>query len=121
MIETIKSGNSIVLKLSRIEKIWFCSECKREFKIAPPQCSCGAVDKVFLEKDLKVIGGKRAEYDVISNFIFESTHIQSGSVVSMIINDSITKSLLQRKLISEIAKSEAKIEQKTINSNEVVK
>lgn len=103
MIEVIKKEDgSSVIKLSKFERIWFCSECNKEFKIAPTQCSCGAVDKVFLEKDLPYKEADRSEYKVESNIIFEAEQILKGKVVSLPIKDFITQDLLKRKLISEI-------------------
>ena len=109
MLEKVKKENGqTVLKLTKFERIWICSECKREFKIAPPQCPCGAVDKVFIEKDLPVKESKRREYLVNSNIIFESNQILANQIISLPINEDITKSLLARKLISEIKEEEEK-------------
>ncbi len=91
-----------VLELSRFDRIWFCSECNREFKAeVPPQCPCGAQDKVFLEKTAVVEETPRRIYTILSNIIYEGDQINKGSIVSLIVKDRVTKNLLQRKLISE--------------------
>lgn len=104
---------SEVLELSRFERIWFCSECKKEFPTSavPTQCSCGAEDKVFMEKTLPIEESARKLYTVQSNIIYEGDHIPKDSVVSLIVKDRITKNLLSRKLISEVKELEAKLEE----------
>lgn len=107
MIKKItKENGSLVLELSRFDRIWFCSECNKEFKTAPSQCSCGATDKVFLEKTLSVEESKRKEYKVLSNIIFDADQVDKDSIVSLIEKDRITKNLLSRKLIQELSRKE---------------
>ena len=91
-----------VLELSRLDRIWFCSECKREFKAeVPAQCPCGAQDKVFLEKTVPIEESSRKIYTVLSNIIYEGDQINKDDVVSLIVKDRVTKNLLQRKLVAE--------------------
>ena len=102
-----------VLELSRFERIWFCSECKKEFSVSavPAQCSCGAEDKVFMEKTLPIEESPRKLFTIQSNIIYEGNHIPKDSIVSMIVKDRVTKNLLSRKLISEVKESEVKLEE----------
>lgn len=97
-----------VLKLTRKDKAWVCSECDKEFRGAVPvQCSCGAQDKVFTEKELPIEETGRKTYAVNSNFIYSAKQIDKDSIVSLIEKDRVTKSLLDRNLISE--KKEKKV------------
>ena len=105
-----------VLELNRFERIWFCSECKKEFPVSavPTQCSCGAEDKVFMEKTLPIEESPRKLFTIQSNIIYEGDHIPKDSIVSLIIKDRVTKNLLSRKLISECKEVEAKLEEAKI-------
>uniref|UniRef100_A0A6M3L9F4 Uncharacterized protein n=1 Tax=viral metagenome TaxID=1070528 RepID=A0A6M3L9F4_9ZZZZ len=102
MLNIVKKDGKAIHELSVKEKFWVCSECNKEYKVAPVQCSCGATDKVFIEKDGVIKVGDRKEYEVIENFIYDATHISKGFVVSLIINDKRTKSLVSRGIVKEI-------------------
>ena len=91
-----------VTTLSRKDRIWVCTECNKEFRIAPTQCSCGATDKVFVEKDAVIEDTGRKTYKVLQNIIYEAKQISKGNIVSLIVKDRCTKNLLARKLIEEI-------------------
>lgn len=98
-----KEGSKLVL--SRKDRSWVCSECDKEYKIAPTQCTCGAPDKVFLEKDMPVEESTRKDYHIKANIIYEATEIKKGSIVSLIAKDRCTKNLLLRNLIEEVKDS----------------
>ena len=117
MIEKIQQGNEIILKLVRKDRFWVCSECEKEYRgEVPTQCSCGAQDKVFTEKDSLVEEGPRKLYKVMQNFIYSSQHIAKGSIVSLLIKDRVTKGLLERKLIQEC---EEKVSKKEVAKEKV--
>ena len=102
MIKKVETGKRTVYELSRKDKIWVCSECNREYSNIPTQCSCGAPDKVFIEKDLPIKESARKEYNVKTNFIYDATHISAGLIVSLPSADYVTKNLVKRKIIEEI-------------------
>ena len=102
MVKEEKRENGSVLVLSRKERSWYCSECSKEYAVAPSQCVCGASDKVFLEKDTMIAETARKDYMIKDNIIYEATCIAKGKLVSMLPNDRVTKNLLKRKLIEEI-------------------
>ena len=108
MVRKDKKGNKVVYFCSRKDIAWVCTECSKEYRIAPTQCSCGASDKVFIEKDVLVEETERKEYVVKESIIYDATIIDQNSIVSMVVNDRVTKNLLKRKLISEVVKSEVK-------------
>ena len=101
-LEKGKDGQEVKV-LSRFDRIWFCSECKKEYlATVPNQCSCGAQDKVFLEKTIPIEEAPRKLFVVQSNIIYEGDQINKDSIVSLIVKDRVTKGLLSRKLISEV-------------------
>lgn len=102
MIKPIETNGKVILELSRFDRLWVCSECNKEYSIAPEQCSCGASDKVFLEKSAEVKESPRKEYLVKFNFLYEASEVKKGTIVSLQSKDRITKNLLLRKLIEEI-------------------
>jgi len=110
MIEKEKRGKEEILKLTRKDRFWVCSECDKEFRgVVPPQCSCGAQDKVFMEKELPIEDTGRKTYTVVSNFIYASKQIDKDTIVSLVEKDRVTKGLLDRKLISEIIVKKEKV------------
>ena len=91
--------------LDRKDKVWVCSECKKEYKDIPGQCTCGAAARLFDEKE--VFAGEHAEredYIVNTNIIFAGQQINTGKIISLVKNDRVTKSLLKEKNISLVEK-----------------
>lgn len=107
-----KEDGSTIVELVRFDKAWICSECDREYRIAPVQCKCGATDKVFLEKTLPIEESLRKTYKANCNFIYEGDEIKRDSIISMIEKDKVTKNMIKRNLISEVViskKEEVKV------------
>lgn len=102
MITKTKTAEGTILTLTRKDKVWQCSECKKRYSTIPSQCSCGAVDKVFDEVDLAIKEGPRKLYTVQSNFLYDIDQISKNSIVSLITDDKVTKDLVTRKLVIEI-------------------
>ena len=97
-------NGKLYFRITKDEIVWFCSECDKQFQNPPPdQCSCGAPDKVFLEKKVKPKESDRKDYLVDGNFALEGFHIPAGSIVSMRKKDFMTKDLLNRELISIVS------------------
>ena len=94
-----------VLELNRQNKVWVCSECKKEYEKIPGQCSCGALARSFDEKDVLIQeGAKRSKYLVERNVLFAGQQINKGEIVSLVEDDRSTKEMLRDKIISPIKK-----------------
>ena len=99
-METVTSSR--IRELSRKDRIWACTECGKEFPVAPVQCSCGAGDKVFIEKDNPIAQTGRKTYKVTQNIIYEGEQINKGEIISLVTKDRISKNLIARRLVEEI-------------------
>lgn len=104
MVEKVKKKDKDVLYLTRKQKIWVCTECKKEYNDIPSQCSCGALAPVFDEKE-GIVGENedRKIYKVHrKNILYQGQQVNVGQEVSLIVRDRITKDLLERNLVVEV-------------------
>ena len=70
MIKEMELEGKKVLELTRYDRIWYCSECSKEFMLnVPVQCSCGAQDKTFMEKTAPIPNEGRMVYRIKENII----------------------------------------------------
>lgn len=99
---TVKEKN-LAVELTRKDKIWECPTCKKRTYEVPGQCSCGALARDFIEVEIIPEIIDREKYIALKNLIYDGKHISTGTVISLLRVDRVTKSMLKDKLIEKVA------------------